>query len=115
MNHPNIVLFYGAAESSKQGITCFVSEFIQHGALYEILHEGKGRKELSWWLLGKFLKDCARALVYLHSFNPPLIHRDVKSSNLLVTSLNNPNEDEIHIKLCDFGITRTVDTKMTQR
>ena len=40
-----------------------------------------------------------RALVYLHGLAPPMIHRAVKPSNLLVTA------DLQSIKLGDFGVT----------
>lgn len=94
-------------------MTCLVSEFIQYGALYDILHSKEERMELSWFLMAKFVKDAASALSYLHQFEPPLIHRDVKSSNLLLVSLDESEAVECNVKLCDFGTAREVSTNMT--
>ncbi|GAB9472307.1 Tkl protein kinase, partial [Globisporangium polare] len=43
--------------------------------------------------------DVAEALVYVHSFMPPLVHRDLKSRNVLLNS-------EMQAKLTDFGVSR---------
>jgi serine/threonine protein kinase len=43
--------------------------------------------------------DAARGMLYLHSFQPPLIHRDLKSHNILVT-------EDWSLKICDFGVAR---------
>jgi serine/threonine protein kinase len=36
---------------------------------------------------------------YLHRHDPPIIHRDLKSANLLV-------DDTFNVKICDFGLAR---------
>jgi serine/threonine protein kinase len=43
--------------------------------------------------------DVARGMAYLHAWSPPLIHRDLKSLNLLIT-------DQNRLKITDFGMTR---------
>jgi serine/threonine-protein kinase CTR1 len=48
-----------------------------------------------------FASDTSRGLAYLHSHDPPIIHRDLKSENLLVTNT-------WRIKLTDFGLSRCV-------
>jgi serine/threonine protein kinase len=80
----------------KTETNVLVTEFIELGSLYDLLYpkEIKNRIEISWFLLGKFLLDSISALSYLHNFIPPLIHRDVKSSNLLVSNMD-PYNDEI--------------------
>jgi serine/threonine protein kinase len=42
-----------------------------------------------------------QAMKYLHSFNPPLVHRDLKSLNILLASTN--AQDEVIAKVTDFG------------
>lgn len=44
-------------------------------------------------------QDVSRGMAYLHGFSPPILHRDIKSTNLLVG-------DGHCIKLCDFGLSR---------
>ena len=45
------------------------------------------------------LVDAARGMDYLHSLNPPIIHRDLKSHNLLVN-------EYWRVKVCDFGLSK---------
>ena len=48
-----------------------------------------------------------RGLIYLHENKPnPIIHRDLKSANLLI-------DDSFNVKICDFGLARLRDTTMT--
>lgn len=52
--------------------------------------------------------DAARGVLYLHSFNPPILHRDLKSLNLLL-------DEAFRTKLADFGWTRTLANYMTSK
>ena len=52
-----------------------------------------------WWSIKRILDGTLRGLVYLHSNKPPIIHRDLKSANLLL-------DDSFNVKLCDFGLAR---------
>ena len=52
--------------------------------------------------------DTARGINYLHQFNPPVIHRDLKSLNLLL-------DDSFRTKLADFGWTRKKYDLMTDK
>jgi serine/threonine protein kinase len=55
------------------------------GSVYRILHDETVK--LSWEVRRKFALDAARGMNYLHSSDPILIHRDLKSHNLLVRTL----------------------------
>jgi tRNA A-37 threonylcarbamoyl transferase component Bud32 len=105
LRHFNILVFYGIAR--QDGLSTIVTEYMPLGSLHRVL--GDASVELPWWLRVKFAQDTADALRYLH--NKKIMHRDLKSSNLLVHSLA-PHEI-CNVKLCDFGIARTVDTNMT--
>jgi len=54
---------------------------------------------LSWEDRRKFALDTARGVNYLHTCSPPIIHRDLKSLNLLL-------DDSYKVKLADFGWTK---------
>eukprot|EP00002_Diphylleia_rotans_P001087 TRINITY_DN10603_c0_g1_i1.p1 TRINITY_DN10603_c0_g1~~TRINITY_DN10603_c0_g1_i1.p1 ORF type:complete len:188 (-),score=32.96 TRINITY_DN10603_c0_g1_i1:106-588(-) len=56
----------------------------------------------------KILYQIADAMAYLHSHSPPIIHRDLKSPNILVSNL-----DEFIVKLCDFGLARVKSDNQT--
>lgn len=61
-----------------KGHVCIVTEFCEGGNLFSCLHENK-QIELSWKQRIKMSLDVARAMNFLHSFNPPILHRDLKS------------------------------------
>eukprot|EP00163_Fabomonas_tropica_P014094 TRINITY_DN2573_c0_g1_i4.p1 TRINITY_DN2573_c0_g1~~TRINITY_DN2573_c0_g1_i4.p1 ORF type:complete len:119 (-),score=31.14 TRINITY_DN2573_c0_g1_i4:239-595(-) len=79
---------------------CMVTEFIRKGNLRKILNDDD--LELSWSQRVKIANDTARGMVYLHS--KKIIHRDMKSYNLLV-------DDHWNTKVCDFGIARVMKKK----
>ncbi|KAI9917092.1 hypothetical protein PsorP6_018060 [Peronosclerospora sorghi] len=106
LKHPKIVGFLGVSWSDKQDL-CAVTEFMAKGDLYGYLERRKGK--LNWpdhkiWLA----EDIAEALVFLHSLAPKVIHRDLKSKNILLDS-------DYRAKLSDFGISRkrSVEETMT--
>ena len=51
--------------------------------------------------------QAARGMLYLHSHQPPIVHRDLKSSNLVV-------DDHWVVKVTDFGMSRMVPEKMQE-
>ncbi|MFS7923292.1 putative protein kinase RLK-Pelle-CR4L family [Helianthus anomalus] len=77
-------------------------EYIPNKSLYDRLHSHKATSSgcLSWSNRISIALDIAHALDYLHSVaDPPVIHRDVKSSNILLVNNN-------HAKLADFGLCK---------
>src|SRR5262249_4681932 len=72
----------------------YVEHFEEGGALYLVMEKIEGesvaalrrRGPLSEAQVIRFLKDVANALAYLHGQSPPLIHRDVKPSNIVLRS-----------------------------
>lgn len=79
MRHPNIVMFLGACTKSPN--YAIVLEFCTKGTLWSILHSSM---ELSWEDRRRFALDTAKGMHYLHSFSVPILHRDLKSLNLLI-------------------------------
>lgn len=60
------------------------TEYCSRGSLFELLHKPDAAPHLSWAVRLSMAMDGARGLLYLHSRSPPIIHRDIKSPNLLV-------------------------------
>lgn len=91
LSHPNIVQFYGLCVVPPS--ISLVFEFCEYGGLDVALQNS------SLWGLSTKLKawlDACKAVAYLHSFSPPLLHRDIKTDNFLL------GQDYL-LKLADFG------------
>ncbi|KAJ9692877.1 hypothetical protein PVL29_011803 [Vitis rotundifolia] len=103
IQHQNIVSLLGCC---IHGETRFlVYEMMQNGSLEAQLHGPSHGSTLTWHLRMKIAVDVARGLEYLHEHcNPPVIHRDLKSSNILLDS-------DFNAKLSDFGLAITSGTQ----
>ncbi|XP_059360163.1 interleukin-1 receptor-associated kinase 1-like [Carassius carassius] len=94
--HPNIMDFVGY---SIEGQTyCLIYFYMQKGSLEDRL-QCEDSNALSWSQRVNVLLGTAKAIQYLHSCPPALIHGDIKSSNILL-------EDHLEPKLGDFGLAR---------
>ncbi|KAE9586930.1 putative protein kinase RLK-Pelle-RLCK-X family [Lupinus albus] len=96
IQHPNIITLLGC---SVDGNTRFiVYELMQNGSLEAQLHGPSHGSALTWHMRMKIALDTARGLEYLHEHcYPPVIHRDMKSSNILLDA-------KFNAKLSDFGL-----------
>ena len=91
----------------------WVLEHCHGGSLFDLLHS-KWTITLCLAQRLRMLIDTASAQGYLHALDPPIVHRDLKSLNLM---LLNPVEDEFttpEVKLADFGYARIEERAMTQ-
>ncbi|BFU25081.1 tyrosine kinase, putative [Entamoeba histolytica HM-1:IMSS-B] len=98
---PQIVYFYGAVFNPKR--LTIVMEFAPYKSLKSMISNEPSEK-FSFKLRAKILCDCAKGLMYLH--NNHIIHRDVKSDNILLFDLN--LEAPVRAKLTDFGSSRSI-------
>lgn len=103
VEHPNVVRFVGAV--TEQTPLRFVSEFCAGGSLFDLLHNC-WHIELSWWQRVKMLHDTANAMNFLHAFTPQIIHRDLKSLNLLLYEPVADKNTVPKVMLTDFGFAR---------
>ena len=97
LRHPHVVLFMGACVTPSE--LCIVMEFAANGSLWAVLH-GRARGECTPRRRLQWAAETAKGMAYLHSRSPPIVHRDLKSGNLLVCQ-------DWHIKVSDFGLART--------
>ncbi|KAF3333034.1 wall-associated receptor kinase-like 20 [Carex littledalei] len=100
VNHKNLVRLLGCCVEAPQPL--MVYDYIPNGTLFEHLHTRGDRKALNWKMRVKVALQTAEALSYLHSSTQvPIYHRDVKSSNILL-------DEELNVKVSDFGLSRLV-------
>jgi serine/threonine protein kinase len=78
--HPNLIELMGYCRAPP----ALVYPYMHRGSLYKNLHEWKVEEPLTWSQRLSVLTDTCRALAYLHSEVPPVIHHDVNSSNILL-------------------------------
>ncbi|KAK7346240.1 hypothetical protein VNO80_20755 [Phaseolus coccineus] len=99
VHHKNLVALVGFC--FEQGEQMLVYEFIANGTLRESL-SGKSDIHLDWKRRLRIALGSARGLAYLHELaNPPIIHRDVKSTNILL-------DENLTAKVADFGLSKLV-------
>ncbi|MCO5552706.1 hypothetical protein L7F22_006223 [Adiantum nelumboides] len=99
LHHPNLVNLIGYCADGDQRL--LVYEYMSLGCLEDHLHYLPPDKEcLDWNVRMKIAAGAARGLEYLHDkANPPVIYRDFKSSNILLS-------EGFHPKLSDFGLAK---------
>ncbi|MEO1341408.1 MAG: serine/threonine-protein kinase, partial [Cyanobacteria bacterium J06635_13] len=95
LNHPNIpdYIDYFDIETRSDKAFYLVQQLAPGKSLYQLVESG-------WHITEKEVKDIAQKVLsilsYLHSLDPPVIHRDIKPHNLI-------RSDEGKIYLVDFG------------
>eukprot|EP01029_Cantina_marsupialis_P011190 TRINITY_DN2507_c0_g5_i1.p1 TRINITY_DN2507_c0_g5~~TRINITY_DN2507_c0_g5_i1.p1 ORF type:complete len:1743 (+),score=567.30 TRINITY_DN2507_c0_g5_i1:97-5229(+) len=92
LRHPNILLFMGCCREPL----CLVTEFCSKGNLFDLL---RSSTTLSMKQRINMGIDIAKGINFLHTSTPPIIHRDLKSLNLLL-------DDALNVKVSDFGLSR---------
>ncbi|XP_042509087.1 serine/threonine-protein kinase EDR1-like isoform X2 [Macadamia integrifolia] len=95
LRHPNVVLFMGAV--TRPPNLSIVTEFLPRGSLYRILHRPNCQIDEKRRI--KMALDVAKGMNCLHASTPTVVHRDLKSPNLLV-------DKNWNVKVCDFGLSR---------
>ncbi|KYQ93712.1 protein tyrosine kinase [Tieghemostelium lacteum] len=94
LRHPNICQFLGTCKNPPEIL--IVMEYMPMGSLYRILHDNAIL--LDWNRMKSMVLDIAKGMNYLHCCDPIVIHRDLKSHNLLV-------DEHFRVKISDFGLS----------
>ncbi|DBA00609.1 TPA: hypothetical protein N0F65_007738 [Lagenidium giganteum] len=95
LHHPNVCQLLGAClEPPRRALVMELSEL---GSLWCVLRSR--RHKFTPDIRAKIIYDTARGMKYLHQFRRPILHRDLKSPNLLV-------QKDYSIKITDFGLAR---------
>ncbi|KAE8702652.1 Serine/threonine-protein kinase EDR1 [Hibiscus syriacus] len=95
LRHPNVVLFVGSV--TRPPHLSIITEFLPRRSLFKILHRPHSQIDEKRRI--KMALDVARGMNCLHSSTPTIVHRDLKSPNLLV-------DKNWSVKVCDFGLSR---------
>jgi len=107
VKHENLVQLFGICVEPA-GPLKIVAEFCAGGALFEFLHNTD--VELTNKQSAKMCLDVGYAMRYLHTFDPMIIHRDLKSLNLLTAEeVTGPHCNPL-VKVCDFGVAKLRDS-----
>ena len=94
LRHPNICQYLGSYTLGKKLHLCL--EFIEYN-LTDVLVRNKWKCSLLDRM--RMARDAARGMNYLHTLKTKIIHRDLKTDNLMMDSNG-------HVKVCDFGLSQ---------
>ncbi|RVW89204.1 Serine/threonine-protein kinase BRI1-like 2 [Vitis vinifera] len=103
IKHRNLVPLLGYCKVGEERL--LVYEFMEYGSLEEMLHgkaKARDRRILTWEERKKIARGAAKGLCFLHhNCIPHIIHRDMKSSNVLL-------DHEMEARVSDFGMARLI-------
>ncbi|KAF4317557.1 hypothetical protein BBO99_00003292 [Phytophthora kernoviae] len=108
-SHANVLGLLGVAWTKLENM-CLIMQYMERGDLQQVLQHNNRKTqynqsnnsidEFSWAShKAKIARDISCGLEYLHGLNPTVVHRDLKSKNVLIG-------DNFEVKLGDFGVSR---------
>ncbi|KAE8682110.1 Leucine-rich receptor-like protein kinase family protein isoform 2 [Hibiscus syriacus] len=106
IRHRNILKLYACL--TKGGSSYLVFEYMENGNVFQALRRVKrdGKPELNWHQRYKIALGAAKGISYLHhDCCPPTIHRDIKSSNILL-------DKDFEPKIADFGVAKIAERSL---
>ncbi|KAG4378040.1 hypothetical protein GLYMA_18G254400v4 [Glycine max] len=107
IKHRHIVKLHGFCLHRR--IMFLIYEYMERGSLFSVLFDDVEAMELDWKKRVSIVKGTAHALSYLHhDFTPPIVHRDISASNVLLNSDWEPS-------VSDFGTARFLSSDSSHR
>lgn len=101
IRHPNVVQYLGMCSNPP----CMVTELCAQGSLFDVMGRAKTdpslAAKLTWGQRLSMLADATAGMSHLHQRTPQILHRDLKSLNLLVDS-------GWKVKIADLGLSKIV-------
>ena len=98
LRHPNVVLYIGACTQDPTNL-CIVTEWCARGSLFDVLHNPT--VHINCKMMLDLAMGIAQGMNYLHSLERKIIHRDLKSANVLLSNAG-------VLKIADFGLARAL-------
>lgn len=95
IRHPNCLLYMGIC---FEPVVCIITELYSGGSVANFLH-GPNPSKFAPEQAIEMMSGVARGMLYLHASSPPILHRDLKASNILI------NRNISHCVICDFGLS----------
>jgi len=108
LSHPLLLNLVGIMTTGS--MLRLVTDFCRGGHLFDLLHNND-ELDLAAHTQMQVLHDIADAMSFLHGVTPKIIHRDLKSLNVLLVEPVLSELDRVDLKVCDFGRARKADEK----
>ena len=103
LSHPNIVSFKGVFYRAKNQLPAMIMELMDESLTRYVLTKSGSSFERK----ASILYDVAKGLGYLHSYNPPIIHRDLSPNNVLLKHAGKDHVPPV-AKIADLGVAKLV-------
>ena len=98
LQHPNVVKMFGVCYLSKQAVLPILVMELLDFSLHQMLDR---YQDIPMYVKLLILQDVSRGLHYLHTLNPPLMHRDLDTNNIVLTA-------NLVAKITDFAVMKVV-------
>ena len=104
-HHPNLLTLIGFCIEGNN--VYLVMDFCEGGTLFDVLYKGKLKFKISFKQKLKIMLDVARGMQFLHQLRRQIIHRDLKSLNILIDKQLVEGSLDFTAKIADFGLARS--------